>query len=73
VSFGRPGALPWWCEPYIYPDLLRDTVSGKIQLPDFQRGWVWKDEDIRSLLSGKFTHRFCFTEVKRIRPLRKYL
>jgi uncharacterized protein with ParB-like and HNH nuclease domain len=31
-------------------DLLRDIVSGKIQLPDFQRGWVWKDEDIRSLL-----------------------
>jgi uncharacterized protein with ParB-like and HNH nuclease domain len=33
-------------------DLLRDIVSGKIQLPDFQRGWVWKDEDIRSLLVG---------------------
>ncbi len=31
-------------------DLLRDIVSGKIQLPDFQRGWVWTDEDIRSLL-----------------------
>ena len=31
-------------------DLLRDIVAGKIQLPDFQRGWVWKDEDIRSLL-----------------------
>ena len=31
-------------------DLLRDIVSGKIQLPDFQRGWVWGDQDIRSLL-----------------------
>lgn len=31
-------------------DLLRDIVSGKIQLPDFQRGWVWDDEHIRSLL-----------------------
>lgn len=31
-------------------DLLRDIVAGKIQLPDFQRGWVWKDEGIRSLL-----------------------
>ncbi len=31
-------------------DLLRDIVTGKIQLPDFQRGWVWKDENIRSLL-----------------------
>jgi len=31
-------------------DLLRDIISGKIQLPDFQRGWVWGDQDIRSLL-----------------------
>ncbi|WP_442938982.1 DUF262 domain-containing protein [Nostoc sp.] len=25
-------------------------VVGKIQRPDFQRGWVWDDEHIRSLL-----------------------
>lgn len=31
-------------------DLLQDIVRGKIQLPDFQRGWVWSDQDIRSLL-----------------------
>ena len=31
-------------------ELLRDIVAGKIQLPDFQRGWVWDDQDIRSLL-----------------------
>lgn len=31
-------------------DLLRDVVQGKIQLPDFQRGWVWDDEHVRSLL-----------------------
>tara|TARA_R110002096_G_scaffold42144_24_gene113840 strand:- start:11249 stop:13069 length:1821 start_codon:yes stop_codon:yes gene_type:complete len=31
-------------------DLLDDIVEGKIQLPDFQRGWVWDDEHIRSLL-----------------------
>lgn len=31
-------------------DLLRDIESGKTQLPDFQRGWVWDDEHIRSLL-----------------------
>src|SRR6476619_2165642 len=30
--------------------LLDDVVAGKIQLPDFQRGWVWDDEHIRSLL-----------------------
>jgi len=31
-------------------DLLKDIVDGKIQLPDFQRGWVWDDEHVRSLL-----------------------
>lgn len=30
--------------------LLRDIENGKIQLPDFQRGWVWDDSHIRSLL-----------------------
>jgi len=30
--------------------LLDEVVQGKIQLPDFQRGWVWDDEHIRSLL-----------------------
>ena len=30
--------------------LLDEITAGKIQLPDFQRGWVWDDEHIRSLL-----------------------
>ena len=30
--------------------LLDEVIAGKIQLPDFQRGWVWDDEHIRSLL-----------------------
>src|SRR6476660_9205627 len=30
--------------------LLEEIISGKLQLPDFQRGWVWDDEHIRSLL-----------------------
>lgn len=31
-------------------DLLREIKEGKIQLPDFQRGWVWDDDHIRDLL-----------------------
>ena len=31
-------------------DLLEAIIQGKIQLPDFQRGWIWDDEHIRSLL-----------------------
>lgn len=33
-------------------ELLRDIRSGKIQLPDFQRGWVWDDDRIKSLLAS---------------------
>lgn len=32
------------------PDLLGDIKTGKLQLPDFQRGWVWDDDHVRSLL-----------------------
>ena len=32
------------------PEILTDIVAGKIQLPDFQRGWVWDDSHIQSLL-----------------------
>lgn len=31
-------------------DLLREIRDGEIQLPDFQRGWVWDDDHIRDLL-----------------------
>jgi hypothetical protein len=31
-------------------DLLSKVVKGKLQLPDFQRGWVWDDEHIQALL-----------------------
>lgn len=30
--------------------LLKEICDGKIQLPDFQRGWVWDDDHIRDLL-----------------------
>ncbi|THF70151.1 DUF262 domain-containing protein [Deinococcus sp. Arct2-2] len=33
-------------------EMLRAVAVGKIQLPDFQRGWVWNDEHIRSLLAS---------------------
>lgn len=30
--------------------IIKQISEGKIQLPDFQRGWVWDDEHVRSLL-----------------------
>lgn len=31
-------------------DLLREIRAGAIQLPDFQRGWVWDNDHVRDLL-----------------------
>ena len=33
-------------------DLLARSDNGKLQLPDFQRGWVWDDDRIKSLLAS---------------------
>lgn len=33
-------------------DLLRQAEAGKLQLPDFQRGWVWDNDHIVSLLAS---------------------
>ena len=32
--------------------MLRDASTGNMQLPDFQRGWVWDDEHIKSLIAS---------------------
>lgn len=33
-------------------ELLRQVHAGEIQLPDFQRGWVWDDSHIQSLIAS---------------------
>lgn len=33
-------------------ELLIDIKKGKIQLPDFQRGWVWDDNRIKGLIAS---------------------
>lgn len=33
-------------------DMLQSIKTGKMQLPDFQRGWIWDDEHIKSLLAS---------------------
>ena len=32
------------------PDIIREITEGKLQLPDFQRGWIWDDGHVQSLL-----------------------
>jgi hypothetical protein len=34
------------------PELLEEIHKGNIQLPDFQRGWVWDDDRIRALIAS---------------------
>lgn len=33
-------------------DILKNIESGQIQLPDFQRGWVWDDHRIKALIAS---------------------
>jgi uncharacterized protein with ParB-like and HNH nuclease domain len=33
-------------------NILEDINKGKIQLPDFQRGWVWDDNHIKGIIAS---------------------
>ena len=33
-------------------EILKDVHEGKIQLPDFQRGWIWDDTRIREIIAS---------------------
>lgn len=33
-------------------EILKDVDAGKIQLPDFQRGWVWDDDRIKGIIAS---------------------
>jgi len=32
--------------------IIRNVDAGSLQLPDFQRDYVWGDEDVRSLIAS---------------------
>lgn len=38
--------------PVFLTDLLRDCHRGDLQLPDFQRSWVWDEDRIKSLIAS---------------------
>ena len=38
--------------PVALAELLRDCERGAIQLPDFQRSWVWDEERIKGLIAS---------------------
>jgi len=38
--------------PVSLEELLRQCGNGKIQLPDFQRSWVWDEERIKGLVAS---------------------
>ena len=38
--------------PIELSQLLDDVSAGNIQLPDFQRGWIWDDDRIKGLLAS---------------------
>ncbi|RVD04790.1 DUF262 domain-containing protein, partial [Mesorhizobium sp. M7A.F.Ca.ET.027.02.1.1] len=38
--------------PFYLNELLKDCSSGVLQLPDFQRSWVWDEDRIKSLIAS---------------------
>src|SRR5271155_1863545 len=38
--------------PVSLQELLKSSQVGKIQLPDFQRSWVWDEDRIKSLIAS---------------------
>jgi len=44
-----PGISTFDSTKELLPDLLKSIREGKTQLPDFQRGWIWDDDHIKSL------------------------
>src|ERR1039458_6706455 len=52
-----PGVIPlsgstFQTNPYDLSKLLERCRSGEIQLPDFQRSWVWDEDRIKSLIAS---------------------
>jgi uncharacterized protein with ParB-like and HNH nuclease domain len=43
--------------PYDLYKLLEDCHRGVLQLPDFQRSWVWDEDRIKSLIAS-VSHAF---------------
>ena len=37
-------------------DLMNDIDRGKIQLPDFQRSWIWDKNQVRYLIASVLNH-----------------
>ena len=42
----------YYIEKESLSELLSEAADGSSQLPDFQRGWVWEDDRVRSLLAS---------------------
>jgi hypothetical protein len=47
-----PGISTFDSTKELLPDVLKSVREGKTQLPDFQRGWIWDDDHIKSLLAS---------------------
>ena len=50
VTLGKQAAFK--TNPITLEELLRHCGSGTIQLPDFQRSWVWDEERIKGLVAS---------------------
>ena len=48
----QDGQPPFTTNPILLKNLLAQVEQGALQLPDFQRGWVWDDDRIKGLIAS---------------------
>ena len=48
----QDGEPPFTTNPILLKNLLAQVGQGALQLPDFQRGWVWDDDRIKGLIAS---------------------
>ena len=46
------GQPPFTTNPILLKNLLAQVGQGALQLPDFQRRWVWDDDRIKGLIAS---------------------
>ena len=70
------GQPPFTTNPILLKNLLAQVEQGALQLPDFQRGWVWDDDRIKGLIASiskgfdcNTNHRVAEQSLNRVKQL----
>jgi uncharacterized protein with ParB-like and HNH nuclease domain len=52
IKVAGANSIMFQTNPFYLHSLLKECEQGTIQLPDFQRSWVWDEDRIKSLIAS---------------------